>query len=311
MRDPDAFLVARLRFKHLALIEALGRLNSIRKAARAIHVSEPAVSKALAEVETSFGCTLFVRSSTGVTPTVRGLTVIEGARQLLNSLHHLRLAAASAEQILSIRLGANPFVAQTFLPQLVRTMRAQVEHLHLDLQEGRAPALLQQLRDGEIDAMLVTLSPNEVGNRQQANLVVRQMYTETLSVIVPKGHPLARRRSVRWHELTSEHWILPSPPSAVHAAVVNAFLSQGLAPPAPWMLSAPPQTNVRMVAAGLGLSAVPTPFAAVARKEGAVDVVRVEPQAKLSPVSLVFRAAATQEPGITTLCQALESILPR
>jgi DNA-binding transcriptional LysR family regulator len=100
MRDPDDFLVSRLRFKHLALVEALDRLHSIRKAAQAIHVSEPAVSKALTEVEASFGFALFERSPAGVTSTERGRVVIEGARLLLNSLRHVLVAAANAEAVL-------------------------------------------------------------------------------------------------------------------------------------------------------------------------------------------------------------------
>lgn len=309
MRDPDAYLVARLRFKHLALVEALGRLHSIRKAARAIHVSEPAVSKALAEIEASFGYVLFERSSAGVVPTARGEEVIQGARLLLNSLRHVRLAAESAERRLSLRLGANPFVAQTFLPRLFSALRERTDNLRIELREGAGPQLLQQLRDGEIDAMLIAMTLEDVGSQHGQDLAIRPLYTEALAIIAPKSHRLARKRSVAWGDVAGERWILPPGPAMVEATIRNAFLSQGLVPPKPWIDSAAPSTNVGLVADGLGLSAVPLPYARAVRGAAAVEILQVRPQALLPPVSLIHRCDLAETPIIRALAMALDDAL--
>ncbi len=308
MRDPDAFLVARLRFKHLALIDSLGALRSIRKAAGAMHISEPAVSKALAEVETSFGFPLFKRSAAGVVPTDRGEAVIEGARMLLNSLRHVRLTAASAERSQMIRLGAAPFLAMTLVPQLVQRIRGRSEDAQVSLKEGPGSELLRRLLDGELDAMLVAMSQDVVDSPSSSSLTYQLLYTETLSVIAPNGHPLARRRAVHWHELAGERWVLPPPPSIVEASVRTAFLAQGVVPPQPLILSPAPSTNVALVAAGLGISAVPTPMVSAAHLKRAIEELRVSPQAHMPSVSLVYRTAAGDTTPIRMLQLALEDV---
>lgn len=113
MRDPDAYLVSRLRFRHLSVIAALDSLRSIRKAAKVLHLSEPAVSKALGEIEVSFGFRLFERSAAGVVPTTQGSSVVEGAVLLLNSIKHVRKSAAAIADGLILRLGAVPFLGMT------------------------------------------------------------------------------------------------------------------------------------------------------------------------------------------------------
>jgi DNA-binding transcriptional LysR family regulator len=311
MRDPDDFLVSRLRFKHLALVEALDRLGSIRKAAQAIHVSEPAVSKSLTEVEASFGFALFERSPAGVTSTERGRVVIEGARLLLNSLRHVRVAAANAEAVLPLRLGANSYIAQTYFPQLVSALWDQIANFRLEVREGAGPQLFQMLRQGDIDAALLVISYEDIAGRGVVDLAIRTLYNEALVVIAPKGHPMASRGSISWRDLAREQWILPPPRTPMEISIRNAFLSEGVAPPIPRILSSAPYTNVRLVSAGLGISAVPSRFANTARATVAIDVVRVKPHAQLPPVSLVFRAAAAEEAGIRALIDAVDRVMPK
>lgn len=236
MRDPDAFLVARLRFKHLALVESLGTLRSIRKTANASHMSEPAVSKALAEIETSFGFALFERSPSGVVPTKRGEAVIEGARLLLNSLRHVRLTAAGVEGRQVLRIGVVPFLALTILPNVLQAISSRSPMTEVDLREGSVPQLLHMLNDGKVDAVLASIPQELVARDSGESLSQRLLYTDTLAIIAPKGHPLGGARGITWKHLEGERWILPPSPSALETAVSNAFVSQGLVPPQAWIL---------------------------------------------------------------------------
>src|SRR5215213_6962522 len=111
MRDPEAALIARLRFRHLELIRSLGATGSLCKTASALNLSQPAISKALVEIESSFGFNLFERSPAGVTLTPRGQAILEGATLLLNSLRHVRRAALHAERRVVIRMGVTPFIS--------------------------------------------------------------------------------------------------------------------------------------------------------------------------------------------------------
>jgi len=71
MRDPEDALIFRLRFRHLELIQSLGATGSLHKTARSMNLSQPAISKALVEIESSFGFHLFERSPAGVAVNAR------------------------------------------------------------------------------------------------------------------------------------------------------------------------------------------------------------------------------------------------
>ncbi|XXQ56132.1 LysR family transcriptional regulator [Xenophilus aerolatus] len=72
-------LLGRLRFRHLQLLVALDRGGSLRAAAAVLHLTQPALSKALGEVESAFGFKLFTRGARGLTPTPQGALVVQGA----------------------------------------------------------------------------------------------------------------------------------------------------------------------------------------------------------------------------------------
>src|SRR5205809_5255962 len=125
MRDSEAALIARLRFRHLELIRSLGATGSLHKTARALNLSQPAISKALAEIESSFGFHLFARSPAGVAVTSQGQAVLEGATLLLNGLRHVRSAAIHAERRVALRMGLTPLLRVTPAPRRRRTLRNQ------------------------------------------------------------------------------------------------------------------------------------------------------------------------------------------
>ena len=288
MRDPDAFLISRLRFRHLSVIEALGSLGSIRKAAQVLHLSEPAVSKALGEIESSFGYRLFERSAAGVAPTPQGASVIEGATLLINSLKHVRRSAASVGEEVVLRLGAIPFIGMTVLPRVLHAMQAQGPGLRVELREGTSPELIDLLRRGEIDAVLTTLSPELVGS-DGAALAFTPLFSETLSIMAPPGHPLARKRAVPLADLRGERWILPAEGTVTTVAVRNAFVARGLVPPRPWIESSGVHASIEFVAAGLGLCAAPMAMARAARRRGLVVELKIDQPIELPPVCFACR----------------------
>ena len=131
----------------------------------------------------------------------------------------------------------------------------------------------------------------------------------TLAIIAPQGHPLGGARSITWKHLEGERWILPPSPSALESAVSNAFVSQGLVPPQAWIRSIAPATNLALVSAGLGLGAVPSPFARAARTFAPIEQIHVSPPAILHPVSLVYRAADSDSSSMRILQRAIDEAL--
>jgi LysR family transcriptional regulator of abg operon len=302
--DPDTErLVTRLRFRHLRLITELRRGGSLRAAAEALSLTQPALSKALRELEGAFGFPLFTRTARGVTPTAQGEVALRGAGLLLAELAHLRVEVAAGNSVAAVvRVGAPPFVAQGYLPAVLARLAHMDPPVRVQLLEERVPLLLEALAGGQLDA-LVTSYPAQMPALGVA-LQFEKLFDAEFFVIAPPHHPLTRARRVGWERLAAESWVMPAPTSMLRRLIEQGFLQAGLVPPVPVVESTSPVTNVQLVAAGLGLSAAP---AATVRHElaiGRVKRVRVTPAIAPGPVALIWRAGVAN-PRVALLREAL------
>jgi DNA-binding transcriptional LysR family regulator len=132
-----------------------------------------------------------------------------------------------------LRIGAFPHTTTTVLPDIVKRLIAGPQAWRLQIVEGSADHLLQQLLAGDIDLLLGRLPRHAAGNPAIGGLAQRVLYDSSLSVVAARTHPLASRRSVPLDELLNWPWILPGMQSTTRVALADAFLRSGLAPPLP------------------------------------------------------------------------------
>lgn len=296
-------LVARLRFRHLQLLVELRKGGSLRAAAIVLNLTQPALSKALSEVEGAFGFPLFVRGARGLTPTPRGEIAIRGAALLLEELAHVGAEASADPAETVVRIGAPPFLAQAYLPAvLVRLVQGNAR-VRVQLAEERVPLLLQLLLDGRLDA-LITSYPTELPEAAGQALHYEKMFDTEFTVIAPPDHPLVSVRRVSWQRLAKESWVMPAPNSMIHRTMEEVFSREGVLMPVPVIESTSPVTNLRLVAAGMGLSAVPTTTVRVALALGEVKRVRAHPAIPPAPVALIHRSTP-ENPRLVLLRHAL------
>ncbi|MBB3180456.1 LysR family transcriptional regulator [Variovorax sp. Sphag1AA] len=282
-------LVGRLRFRHLQLLMELQRGGSLRAAASVLNLTQPALSKALGEVESAFGFPLFTRSARGLAPTPRGEIAIRGAVLLLEELAHLGAEASAEPAVTVLRVGAPPFVAQGYLPEVFSRLLGEASRVRVQLQEERVPLLVHSLTEGRLDA-LITSYPTEMPEAAGRSLHYEKLFDAGFAVIAPPGHLLGRARRVDWQRLAREQWIMPAPTSMVRRMMEEVFRREGLIAPVPVIESTSPVTNVRLVAAGLGLSAVPESTLRSTQGTHPVARVRVHPAIPPGPVALIHRA---------------------
>lgn len=284
-------LISRLRFRHLRLLTELQRGGSLRAAAEALNLTQPALSKALAEIESAFGFPLFVRSARGLKPTDQGAIAIRGAALLLKELAHVQFEATAGEHFAaSLRIGAPPFVAQGYLPAVLQKLVSRNPPVRVHLLEERVPMLMQALVKGEVDALLTTY-PAQMPEPGEVALHYEKLFEVQFNIIAPKRHPLLRARSVSWQELSLEPWVLPAQGAMARRVIEDCFIRAGALPPTPIIESASPVTNVELVASGVGLGIAPdVTVIAHAKNLNLVDVVRVKPEVPSGPVALIYRA---------------------
>lgn len=305
MKTESAYLAARLRFRHLQLIIELKRCGSLRAAAQKLNLTQPALSKALVEVENAFGFPLFTRNARGLIPTAQGEAVVRGGTLLLQELEQVHSEAAAGSVVQAqVRIGAPPFVAQGFLPEVIVRLRHCEPAVQVQLIEERVPMLMDMLAQGTVDA-LVTSYPLVQPEHPGIGFKYEKLFDAELAVIAAPGHVLANGRLVGWRRLADEPWVMPAKASMVRRQIEEGFMREGVMPPTPVVESTSPVTNLRLVAAGAGLSAMPADLARHAQASGLVKLLRVSPKMVSGPVALIYRTGVAN-PRVQILRDALD-----
>ncbi|HSV82624.1 MAG TPA: LysR family transcriptional regulator [Ramlibacter sp.] len=199
-------LLARARFRHLQVLVQVAELGSVRRAADAIGMTQPAISQILADLEVLLDTPLFHRHARGVRPTPACTDLLPMARQMLLGL------AASAEAVAArtgagegvVRLAASTAVVNGLLVQALPAFNQRVPGIQVQLVEIAHDLLLAATR-GEADLLGIRQPPVV-----PEGWTFRPLIEDPFVVACAADHPLTRRRQLEWSELAGETW-LPGP----------------------------------------------------------------------------------------------------
>jgi len=193
--------VRRLRLRHLELLVALAEAGTMRAAASRLHLSQPALSKMLGEVEAGFGARLFERSPQGLAAIALGQAATYRARVMLGELQRgkdevdaLRTGATDV-----LRLGTLSVTAS--VPQAIVQLRRRLPAARVQVQEGRVRDLVRKLLDGELDCVFGAITPELLASDLLSQLQPQLLLEDELCVLCAATHPLLRRRRLQWADL--------------------------------------------------------------------------------------------------------------
>ena len=171
----------------LRYIVTLARERHFGRAAEKCHVSQPTLSVALKKVEQKYGVILFERTPSEVRLTPTGEQIARQAERVLEEAGRLKEIAQQGKDPLigALRLGVIYTIAPYLLPRLVPALNARAPHMPMYLQENFTVNLGEQLRRGDLDAIIVALPFSEPG------IVSRPVYDEPFCVVMLTNHPMA------------------------------------------------------------------------------------------------------------------------
>jgi DNA-binding transcriptional LysR family regulator len=240
-----------LNLNHLAIFDAVATEKNISRGAARLMISQPAVSKQLAQLERSLGVTLVERLPRGVRLTQEGELLAQYARQIFNLREEAELALAGLHKLASgrLRIGASTTIATYLLPEVIVRFKKKYPRVAVQLEVTRSGAIQRRLLDGEIDLGFVELLDENSG------LDAQVVYQDELIAIAPPGHPLARRRSVKPERLAQEPFVLRDTGSDTKSFVERVLAQKGLALTAMMSLGST-EAIKRAVAAGVGVAIV-------------------------------------------------------
>jgi LysR family hydrogen peroxide-inducible transcriptional activator len=197
--------VAGLSLRDLEYAVAVAEERHFGRAAERCNVSQPALSAQIRKLEEALGVVLFERTSRRVLPTERGQAIVRQARHVLSEAQQLLLMAREGEEAPlsgSFALGAIQTLGPYFFPLVLRPLRASFPRLALQLSEGHTAELVAGLREGRIDAALLSPPFDETG------LSVAPLFREPLVVAMPASHPLSRADAIRADRLAGPDLLL-------------------------------------------------------------------------------------------------------
>jgi len=216
----------KLSTRDLRIFLAVVQTGSMAKAAKTLATSQPAISKAVADMEQSLGVRLLDRSRKGVEPNAYGLVVVKCGIAVFDELKQRidEIAFLTDPTAGDLRIGCPDPVAAG----LVRTIIDRLLQKHPRMRFCIVTeSLNQQLRDRNVELVINRISDEVV----EDDFDVETLYHDTIRVVAGASNPLVRRRKLRLADVAHERWVFAKPEGPLWSYVVKAFQAQGLNAP--------------------------------------------------------------------------------
>ena len=196
-----------LTLKQLRLVSVLGRELNLSRCAEQLHTTQPAASRALAQLESHLQLSLFQRTTKRIVPTMAGLSLIQHANRVFAEidLAEENLLGLSGGVSAEMRLGVLASFSPEVLARAMARSRGMLPDVLLITQMHPLQVLYEQLLDGRIDLMLA-----HAELRVDLNLVeVTPLYEEHSTILAGSAHRLHKKKKPNWADLAHEAWVLP------------------------------------------------------------------------------------------------------
>ncbi len=230
MADTTRLASRRIKLQHLAMLRAVAQWRSMGKAAKQLAVSQPLISKAVAELEHLLSVRLFDRSPQGVEPTIYCRALLKRSLGILDDVE------AAVEEI---RFLADPASGQLRIgstePLLAGIVTASVERLWQrhprialhTIQADTATLLNRELPERRIELAVVPM----LGPKLRDDLEPVALYRDFWHVVAGLQNPLVQRRKITLADLVDEPWCATPLDTAIGSLLIDAFREEGLRPP--------------------------------------------------------------------------------
>lgn len=270
--------------------------RSMAKAAEREHITTPAISKRIAELESQLDVQLLERSNTGVRPTAAGRSLAADARHILDALNAAqgKLSDYASGVRGEVRISANPTSILGSLPRDIQAFATRYPLVRISLDERGSSQVVQAVANGDRDIGIFMSDASFVSDTSSPDLQVFPYRKVRLVLIAPVDHPLSRRRSIKFAEAAGFDFILHAETSKLGALVVAAAAVSGFNIKS--KVQATTQEGMRrLVEAGMGVAVMP--------EQGAVPYAKLH---KFRCVRITDGWAQLQ----TSICTRRAEVLP-
>lgn len=217
---------SRIKFRHLQTFVEVARQKSVMKAAELLHVSQPAVTKTIRELEGVLGVEVFERDGRGIKITRYGEVFLKHAGAALTALRQ-GLDSVTQERIGDappIRIGALPTVSTRIMPRAMQLFLKENTWSRLKIVTGENAVLLEQLRVGDLDLVVGRLA----GPEKMTGFSFEHLYSEQVVFAVRADHPLLKAKQSHFNALSDYTVLMPTRASIIRPFVEGLLIANGV-----------------------------------------------------------------------------------
>jgi DNA-binding transcriptional LysR family regulator len=303
-------LSRKLKLNQLMVFERVLELGSFVRAANEMGLTQPAVSKAIYELECFFDEPLFSRSNRGVVPTDFGTMLGRRAKSLIAELRYM------AEEVNTFRTGEVGHVivgtlisaAAELLPRTITKLKQTTSGILVTVREGTPPHLFPSLATGDLDIVVGRLPEKSFQIYNDFPLKHEVLYKETFCVVVGRAHPMAKRRNLKTADLLLAEWILPLPESPSRYAAERLFHSEGLSLPTHQVESLSLLANLGLLIQTETIAFMPRTVAMQFVKLGLISILDLSTVSDFGEVGFSIRADKESTPSCQKFIRCLREV---
>ena len=292
--------------RELDVFLTLAQTLSFRRTAEQVHLSQPAVSSLIGRLEDALGVRLFDRTTRSVQLTGPGQVFVEQARLLRDQSDAAVQAVRNVAdlQVGQVVLAALPSLAATVVPAAFARFAALYPAIKLQVVDTLSGPAFDLVRAGQVEFALTAANP------AYADLDYTPLASDGFVLLIPRSHPLATSTEpLRWAEVADLAHISMPLPASVRQYADAALLSHRIRFSPRYEVEHLATINA-MVAAGLGVAALPELAAAVAPQAGLVQRRLVDPDMP-RPIGLVTRRGRSLSPAGAAMVELLREEVRR
>jgi LysR family transcriptional regulator, hydrogen peroxide-inducible genes activator len=284
---------------------AVAEKRHFGSAATTLGVSQSTLSQALAALETGLGSRLVERSTRRVRVTPEGMQLLPLARAVIDAAEAFTAAGVGTSDPLqgSMRLGLIPTVAPYVLPAVLAGLAPRLPELTLRVVEDQTDRLLASLRDGALDAALISLPANTGG------LTGVPIYDEDFVLALPPGHPLSGKHRVPVSALAELPLLLLDEGHCLRDQALDVCQNAGVRADLADTRAASLATAVQCVTGGLGATLIPQSAAPVEAARSRVGLAEFAAPRPGRRVGLVFRSSSGRDDSYRRLAAIIGELV--
>jgi DNA-binding transcriptional LysR family regulator len=263
----------RLRLRDVDILLAVIETGSMGKAAGALNMSQPAISKAVAYLEHTLGVRLLDRSRLGVEPTPYGRALIKHGVAMFDELRQgvQDIATLADPTVGEVRMGGSEHTIAAIYSPVIHRFSGQYPRMSFHTIVGDLRTLSR-----ELDARHIDFVVSRMYSPPSEEHLVEDLFEDPLVVVTGPNNRLARRRKIEFSELLDEPWTLQPRENSFGSFAMDAFRAAGHAPPRITVATTSSNLRGEMLATGRYLTMVPRYWVLLPRRHPSLRILPVE-----------------------------------